>query len=115
MTTPLMIGESVPLEVKKIIETLTLGRRARFRGCEGFIDFISDQYITICYKQKKSLPGSRRPYENSSILVYHWDWDDLEVDDSAMHDVRQYRGKINDHPGNEMLPYTPQAADVAIL
>ena len=96
MTTPLMISESVPLEVKKILDTLELGRRVKYETTEGFIDFICEQYLTICFKQKKSQPGSFREYENCSL-------------------VRAYRGKVNEHPGNEMLPYTPEAADVAIV
>ena len=115
MTTPLMISESVPLEVKKILDTLELGRRVKYETTEGFIDFICEQYLTICFKQKKSQPGSFREYENCSLVVFREYWEELWVDDSHMHDVRAYRGKVNEHPGNEMLPYTPEAADVAIV
>ena len=114
MTTPLMISESVPLEVKKILDTLELGRRVKYETTEGFIDFICDQYLTICFKQKKSQPGSFREYENCSLVVFREDWEDLWVDDTHMHDVVLYKGKVTEHPGNEMLPHVATPMDVAI-
>ena len=48
MTTPLFIGESVPLEVRNIINSLSIGAHVRYKNIEGFIDFICDDYITIC-------------------------------------------------------------------
>jgi hypothetical protein len=36
--------------------------------------------------------------------VYPHQWDDLEIDDSHFKNVKNYQGKTNDHPGNEMLP-----------
>lgn len=105
MTTPLLISESIPLEVKKILQTLEIGQRARYNATEGYISFICDEYITICFKEKPNGPGSARPVEQCNLLVFREYWEDLEVDDTHMHDVVLYKGKVNDHPGNEMLPH----------
>jgi len=115
MTTPLLISESIPLEVKKILQTLEIGQRARYKNTEGFISFICDDYICICFKEKELPPGSARKYEQCNLLVFSGYWEDLEVDDTHMHDVVRYKGKINDHPGNEMLPHavTPMLVPVA--
>lgn len=104
MTIPLLISESIPVEVSKILDTLTLGRKCRFKTTEGYISFVCDQYLCICYKQKPNPPGSRRPYEECNLVVYRQYWENLEVDDSHLRDVQRYKGKTEDHPGNDMLP-----------
>ena len=48
MTIPILLSEAVALELRNILKSLEKGRRVRWRGEEGFINFISDEYITIC-------------------------------------------------------------------
>ena len=50
MTTPLMIGESVPLEVRNILKSLEVGMPIRWKGNEGTIEFVDDEYITMCFR-----------------------------------------------------------------
>ena len=58
MTTPLLIGESVPKEVKNILKSLEVGQKARIGSVEGFIEFVSDEYITVCVSTKPNLSNS---------------------------------------------------------
>ncbi|UNH61155.1 hypothetical protein SSZBM1_38 [Synechococcus phage S-SZBM1] len=105
MTTPLFIGESVPLEVRNIINSLSVGARVRYRNIEGFIDFICDDYITICCNEyEHGDPSARRPTIKCCLLVYNQWWDELEIDDTYFQYKKAYNGVVNDHPGNELLP-----------
>ena len=38
------------------------------------------------------------------LLCYNSQWDELELDDAHFQYKKAYRGKTNDHPGNDMLP-----------
>jgi hypothetical protein len=115
MSTPLLISESIPLECKKILETLEIGRRVKYKETEGYISFICDEYLNICFKEKPAPPGSSRQFIRCELLVFRSYWEDLLVDDTHMHDVILYKGRVNDHPGNEMLPHavTPIPVTVA--
>ena len=104
MTTPLLIGESVPKEVKNILKSLEVGQRARIGSVEGFIEFVSDEYITVCVSTKPNPKGSRQPMNKCCVCVYPYQWDDLEIEDEHFYDHKAFRGNTNDHPGNEMLP-----------
>ena len=115
MTTPLLISESIPLECKKILETLEIGRRVKYGETEGYISFVCDDYLNICFKEKPAQPGSARPVEKCELIVFKEYWEDLLVDDTHMHDVVLYKGRTNDHPGNEMLPHVATPIDVPIL
>ena len=71
---------------------------------EGPIDFVCDDYITICISERPNPPGSKQPMNKCCLLVFNKYWDELELDDSLFQHVKAYSGKTNDHPGNEMLP-----------
>lgn len=109
MTTPLFISESVPLEVRNIIKSLDIGAHVRYRDLEGYIAFVCDDYITICYKEYDHGDSTaRRPLTQCCALVYNQFWDELELDDQYFLNKRNYTGKTNDHPGNELLPPVEQ-------
>lgn len=104
MSTPLFISESIPLEIRNVLKSLEIGMPARYQDFTGTIEFVSEEYITLCISEKPNPEGSRHPMNKCCLLVYSRDWDDLEIDDSSFKNVKNYKGKTNDHPGNEMLP-----------
>jgi len=104
MSTPLFISESIPLEIRNILKSLEVGMPARYQGFEGTIEFVDDLYITLCISKKPNPKGFKQPFNKCCILVYPHQWDELEIDDSSFKNVKNYKGKTNDHPGNEMLP-----------
>ena len=109
MTTPLFIGESVPLEVRNIINSLSIGAHVRYKNIEGFVDFICDDYITICFREyEHGDPSACRPTTKCCALVYCQWWDELELDPTYFQYKKAYNGEPNDHPGNEMLPTLAQ-------
>ena len=91
------------MEIRNILKALDIGAKVRFRGEDGEISFVSDQYITICTRKIPD-PVHRYGYRAVNVLVYPHEWDDLEIDDSYFKNKKNYHGKTNDHPGNEMLP-----------
>ena len=56
MTIPLIISNADRIELRNIMKHLEVGRKAKFDGLEGTIEFVSDEYITL-------------PYTNSDIPV----------------------------------------------
>lgn len=104
MTTPLFISEAPALEIRNIVKSLSPGARVRWNNLEGYIEFVDDAYLTICISEKPNPPGSCRPTNKCCVLVFNQYWDELELDDSVFQYKKAYRGKTNDHPGNEMLP-----------
>lgn len=104
MTTPLFLSEAPALEIRNIIKSLSKGAEVRWRGHAGYIEFVDDLYITICIAERPNPPGSRKPVSKCCLLCHSQDWDELELDDSYFAHKKAYSGKINDHPGNEMLP-----------
>ena len=48
MTIPLIISNADRVELRNIMKHLEVGRKAKFDGLEGTIEFVSDEYITIC-------------------------------------------------------------------
>lgn len=104
MTTPLLISESVPREIRNILKSLEVGQPARYKGFDGYIAFVCDEYITICYKEEPQDKSARRPVMQSCLLVYEYQWEDIEIEDEHFYDVKNYHGETNDHPGNELLP-----------
>ncbi len=104
MTIPLFISESVPKEVSNILRSLEVGMPARYKDFEGTIEFVDDSYITLCITKKTNPPGFRQPYNKCCLLIFPYQWDDLEIEDEHFYDHKAFRGKTNDHPGNEMLP-----------
>ncbi len=105
MTIPLFISESVPKEIGNILKSLELGMTARYKGETGTIEFVDDSYITLCISMKPNNdPNSRKQFTKCCICIYPHQWDDLEIEDSHFYDHKAFRGKTNDHPGNDMLP-----------
>lgn len=104
MTTPLFIAEAPALEIRNIIKSLSIGARVRWKGNEGYINFVDDNYITICVSEKPNPPGSRHSTNKCCLLCYNSQWDELEIDSDYFQHKKAYRGKTNDHPGNDMLP-----------
>ena len=103
MSTPLFISESIPLEIRDILKALSVGSKARWQEFEGTIGFVCDDYITIILRRipdDNSLYGHR----DVSLLVRRSDWEELELDPIHFKKVKAYRGRIQDHAGNDMLP-----------
>ena len=103
MTIPLIISNADRIELRNIMKHLQVGRKARYDGHEGTIEFVSDDYITICISMKKNPEGARREFNKCCICVYRKDWENVEVEAIQQYG-KSYRGKIDDHPGNDMLP-----------
>lgn len=104
MTSPLFISESIPLEVRDILKALEVGQPARYKGFDGFIAFVCEEYISICYKEHPQDETARRSTLQCCMLVYPCDWDDIEINDEHFKRLKHYNAKVNDHPGNDMLP-----------
>lgn len=106
MTIPLLLSESIPKEIKNILKSLEVNQKCRYRDNEGHIAFICDEYISMCYQHNPARNVKcEYPHEEYCLLIYYKDWEDIEIEDEHFYDVKNYRGKTNDHPGNEMLPY----------
>ena len=104
MTIPLFIAESIPIEMRNILKSLDKGMKVRTPdGEEGYIDFISDQYITVVTHEWDD-PDTMNGKRQVKVLVYSHQWDDMEIEDEHFYNHKAYRGTINDHPGNEDLP-----------
>lgn len=105
MTTPLFIAEAPGLEIRNIIKSLSVGAKVRWKTHEGYINFIDDEYITICVSEKPNPPGSRHPTNKCCLLCYAAQWDELELDSDYFQHKKAYKGRVNNHPGNDMLPH----------
>ena len=103
MTIPLIISNADRIELRNIMKHLEVGRKAKFDGLEGTIEFVSDEYITICVSKKLNPEGARQKYNKCCICVYPNQWGDVEVEAIKQYG-KAYKGKIDDHPGNDMLP-----------
>jgi len=109
MTTPLMIGESVPLEVRNILKSLEVGMPIRWKGNEGTIEFVDDEYITMCFRAyPNDDPNAVKNVHKCCLIIYPHQWDEIEIEDTHFYDVKNYKGKTDDHPGNDMLPSIDQ-------
>mgnify|MGYP001170604066 FL=1 len=105
MTTPLFLSESLPLELRNVLKALEVGMPAKWGTIEGEIEYIGDEYLTICVATKEQCDEHCfRKETKCCVIVYQQDWDDLEIDPAVFQYKKAYRGKTNDHPGNEMLP-----------
>ena len=80
MTIPLIISNADRIELRNIMKHLEVGRKAKFDGLEGTIEFVSDEYITICVSKKLNPEGARQKYNKSCICGYHNQWGDVEVE-----------------------------------
>ena len=73
MTTPLFLSESIPLELRNILKSLEVGMPARFEQFEGTIEFVSEEYITLCVGTKPNPEGLLKiikiyPYDKNKIF-----------------------------------------------
>jgi len=103
MTIPIFLSESIPLELRNILKSLEIGMPVKFREDTGHIRFISDHYITITVRKIED-KEYRNGYREVNIVVRMQDWDELEIEDTHFQNKKNYKGKTNDHPGNEYLP-----------
>ena len=80
-----------------------------FQGMEGTIEFVDDAYITMCFNAYPTKdPHASKKVHKCCLLIFPHQWDEIELDPSVFQHKKAYRGKTNDHPGNEMLPPTDQ-------
>ena len=104
MSTPIFLSESIPLELRNILKSFEKGMRVKTPdGDEGYIDFISDQYITIVVREWDD-PEAMNGKRQGKVLVYADNWEDLYVEDTHFYNKKNYTGYIREHPGNEDLP-----------
>lgn len=90
--------------MKKILQSLKVGTRVRFKDDEGYISGVYDEYLTLCVREIED-KGSRYGKRFVNVLIYPSDWEDIEIDpEQYPTDHRNYQGKTDDHPGNDMLP-----------
>ena len=55
------------------IDALHKGLEIRYKEHSGFINFVCDQYLTLC------LPKYDEPLRNVCILIYPSQWKDIEL------------------------------------
>ena len=79
MTIPILLSESIPLEIRNILKSLERGQKVRLKsGEEGIIDFVCDQYITVSTNRWED-PNSMHGYRETKVLVYPHEWDDMYI------------------------------------
>jgi uncharacterized protein YkvS len=104
MTIPIFLAEAIPLEIRNILKSLEKGMKVRLKsGDEGVINFIGDDYITVTthqWEKEDTLHG----YQQTNVLVYPNEWEDMEIEDTHFYNKKNYKGVIKEHPGNEDLP-----------
>jgi len=104
MTTPLLLSETEPIEYRNLVKYLTVGRYVKWKTTEGYINFVCDDYITICFREyDNNDPSAKNRKNQCCLLVYKEHWEDLEFEPIKQYG-KSYSGKVNDHPGNEYLP-----------
>ena len=63
-----------------------------------------DEYLVMCVREIED-KGSRYGKRYVNVLIYPSDWEDIEIEpDQYPTDHRNYQGKTDDHPKNDMLP-----------
>ena len=78
--------------MRNIFKSLKVGQKIGFDGFEGYIFEIEDK-------------GSRYGKRFVNVLIYPCDWEDILIEpEEYPKDHRNYKGKTDDHPGNDMLP-----------
>ncbi len=104
MTINLFLANALQIEMRNILQSLELGTYIKFRGETGYISFVGDEYITICTHETVT-PETLHGKTFCNVLIYAQDWEDIEIDESLYpRNVRNYHGKIVEHPGNDLLP-----------
>ena len=93
MSINLFLANAIQLEMRNILKSLELGNYIKFKGESGYISFVCDD------------PEARHGKKFCNVLIYNGDWLDIEIDESLFpRNVRNYHGKIVEHPGNDLLP-----------
>ena len=104
MSINLFLANAIQIEMRNILKSLELGNYIKFRGETGYISFVCDDYITMC-THETDYPEAMHGKKFCNVLIYNGDWLDIEIDESLFpRNVRNYHGKIVEHPGNEDLP-----------
>jgi len=104
MTTPLLIGNSPAIELRNIMKYFVKGARARFDGFEGNIEFVGDEYVTLCISKNETEDEHAFSRVNKCcIVIYPHQWEDVEMEPIKQYG-KSYTGVVDDHPGNDMLP-----------
>ena len=104
MTIPILLSEAVRLELRNILKSLKVGMKVKLKDGEaGLITFVCDDYITVSTNRWED-PNSMHGYRETVVLVYPHDWEDMYIEDEHFYNHKDYKGKVNDHPGNEDLP-----------
>jgi len=104
VTINLFLANAIQIEMRNILQSLELGTYIKFQDHTGYISFVGDDYITICTHETDA-PEALHGKTFCNMLIYAKDWLDIEIDESLYpRNVRNYHGKIVEHPGNDMLP-----------
>lgn len=104
MSTPLYISNAPAIELRNIMKHLQVGNVAKFEDLEGRIEFVCDDYITICVsKRPNDDPHAKSNEIKCCVIVYRENWGDVLVEPVKQYG-KSYSGTTNDHPGNELLP-----------
>jgi|TARA_A200000113_G_C8694861_1_gene299944 hypothetical protein len=90
--------------MRNIFKSLKVGQKIGFDGFEGYIFGMYDTYIVMCINEIED-KGSRYGKRFVNVLIYPCDWEDILIEpEEYPKDHRNYKGKTDDHPGNDMLP-----------
>tara|TARA_B100000287_G_C20497664_1_gene727766 strand:- start:433 stop:762 length:330 start_codon:yes stop_codon:yes gene_type:complete len=104
MSINLLLANAIQLELRNILKSLELGTYVKYKDDTGYISFVGDEYITLCTHETPN-PDALHGKTFCNVLIYAKDWEDIEIDESLYpKNVRNYHGKIVEHPGNELLP-----------
>lgn len=104
MSTPLYISNAPAIELRNIMKHLQVGNVAKFEDLEGCIEFVCDDYLTICVaKRPNDDPHAKCNEIKCCVIVYRENWGDILVEPIKQYG-KSYSGTTNDHPGNELLP-----------
>ena len=104
MSINLLLANAIQLELRNILKSLELGTYVKYKDDTGYISFVGDEYITLCTHETPN-PDALHGKTFCNVLIYAKDSEDIEIDESLYpKNVRNYHGKIVEHPGNELLP-----------
>lgn len=53
--------------------TFTKGIQVEYKNCNGFIEFVSDEYVTVCIETYDD------KFRSVCMLVYPHEWKDIEI------------------------------------
>jgi len=78
------MDSNAPTKVKSTGDDLfTVGEHVKWKDTEGFVNFISEDYITICVcTYTKDDPHCLHRTEKVCVLCYAHDWKDVEHEET---------------------------------